>query len=139
MDADGYSIQDLARLGGVATHTIRDWVGRGLLPHVHLAGPKTRYTEVHLQRIRAIRKLKSETLSLDAIKERLASMNPQDLESFINPPVTPPSLPEPSFPPSERWRRLVLCPGLELHVADTPMHKRLAQQVYDDYLARLKG
>lgn len=136
MDADGYSIHDLARLGGVATHTIRDWIGRGLLPHAQLAGPKTRYTEGHLLRIRAIRKLKSETLSLDAIKERLAGMNPQDLERFINPPTTPPSVPEPPFPPSERWRRLVLCPGLELHVADTVMHRRMAQQVYEDFLAR---
>lgn len=136
MNADGYSIHELARLGGIATHTIRDWIGRGLLPHAHLGGPKSRYTEVHLQRIRAIKKLRSETLSLDAINARLASMSPQDLETFVNPPATPPPQPEPPFPPSEKWRRLVLCPGLELHVADTVMHKRMAQQVYDDFLAR---
>lgn len=136
MEREGYSIHELARRGGVATHTIRDWIQRGLVPHVRLAGPKTRYDDVHLQRIRAIRKLKGESLSLDAIRERLMQMSPQDVQNLIQPPTPVPATPpEPSFP-SESWKRVVLCPGLELHVADTAMHKRMAQQVYEDFLAR---
>jgi excisionase family DNA binding protein len=133
MNEQGYSVRELATLTGIAAHTVRDWVQRGLLPHVKFAGPKTRYTEVHLLRIK---KLKSESLSLDTISARLATMGPQELQNLLQPPPTAaPRVTEPSLP-AESWKRVILCPGLELHVADTVMHKRMAQQVYMDFLAR---
>jgi Predicted transcriptional regulators len=138
MDDTEYTIVELARRGGIAPLTIREWIKRGLLPRTRFAGPKTRYSDVHLQRIKAIKRFKGDGLSLNRISMRLATMSPQDIQELVQPPVAPPPPPEPSYP-SENWKRVVLCPGLELHVADTPMHKRLAQQVYDDYVARLKG
>jgi hypothetical protein len=42
-------------------------------------------------------------------------------------PRQPP--PEPSYP-AERWERVVLHPGLELHVRDEPALRRLAQEIF---------
>jgi DNA-binding transcriptional MerR regulator len=139
-EGQGYSIRELASLAGIAPDTIREWIKRGLVPRVQFRGPRTRYTDLHLQRIRAIKKLKGESLSLNNIGTRMATMGPQDLENIVHPPVVAASNPqaEPTFP-AENWKRIVLCPGLELHVVDTAMHKRMAQQVYDDFLARQKA
>jgi Ca-activated chloride channel family protein len=136
MDDQGYSIRELAKLGDASPDRIRRWVKRGLLPRVRFAGRGTRYGDVHLQRIRAIKKLKGEGLALVDIGARLATMSPQDIQAFLQP--VPAALPPPATPtlPAENWKRLVLCPGLELHIADTAVHKRMAQQVYEDFLAR---
>jgi excisionase family DNA binding protein len=136
MNDQGLSIRELAKLGGISPDTIRQWVQRGLLPRVRFAGRGTRYPDAHLQRIRAIKRLKGEGLALVDIGARLATMTPQDIQGFLHPvPATPPPPPTPTFH-AENWKRLVLCPGLELHIADTAVHKRMAQQVYEDFLAR---
>lgn len=136
MDDQGYSIRQLAKLGGISPDTIREWVKRGLLPRVRFAGRSTRYGDAHLQRIRAIKRLKGEGLALVDVGTRLATMTPQDIQVLLQPvPAAPPPPAAPTFP-AENWKRLVLCPGLELHIADTAVHKRMAQQVYDDFLAR---
>jgi DNA-binding transcriptional MerR regulator len=139
MEGQGYSIRELARLAGIAPDTIREWIKRGLIPRVRFQGPKTRYSEVHLQRIRAVKRLKGESLSLDDIGIRMATMSPLELQNIVQPPVVAaPSPPAATSFPAENWKRVVLCPGLELHVADTAVHKRMAQQVYDDFHARQK-
>jgi DNA-binding transcriptional MerR regulator len=66
-----YSIGELADRAGVSTRTIRYYVSEGLLPPPVAAGPNSRYTDVHLERLGAINHLKEQYLPLKEIRRRL--------------------------------------------------------------------
>ncbi|HSM33679.1 MAG TPA: MerR family transcriptional regulator [Anaerolineae bacterium] len=69
-----YAIGELADLAGVTPRTIRYYVSIGLLPAPESAGPKTRYTDGHLKRLRLIRHLQRQHLPLAEIGQRLAGL-----------------------------------------------------------------
>ena len=71
MPDDPYSLNDLARLAGVTTRTIRYYVAQGLLPSPEAAGPATRYGEGHLRRLRLIKRMQREHLPLSEIRGRI--------------------------------------------------------------------
>jgi DNA-binding transcriptional MerR regulator len=70
-----YAIGELADLAGVTPRTIRYYVSIGLLPSPEQAGPKTRYTDGHLGRLRLIRHLQRQHLPLSEIGDRIAKLD----------------------------------------------------------------
>src|SRR5512141_648218 len=94
MPDDPYSLGDLARLADVTPRTVRYYVAQGLLPSPDVAGPATRYTEVHLARLRLIRRLQRDHLPLAEIRVRLGRMGDADIRAAAD--ALDPAEPEPS-------------------------------------------
>jgi len=140
------SIGDLAKLTGVTPRTIRYYVELGLLPPPHGAGRSAGYGPEHINRLETIKKLQHARLSLDEIREQLASM-PAETQEFLAASAVqlgsasdylatlrdqvPAVAREPSThylakppPPSQRgdayvgepWTRIPLSEDVELHV-----------------------
>lgn len=142
-----YKLAELARAGGVTPRAVRLYVTRDLLPAPVFRGRSTTYNEDHLVRLRAIARLRvDEGLQLDAIRSRLAVLSPDDLAALGAPPplAGPPAAPllgedRPAGDPlpggAERWDRLALLPGLELHVRGdaTAVVRRLAAEIHARY------
>jgi DNA-binding transcriptional MerR regulator len=68
-----YRVDELSRRSGVRIDTIRFYQGRGLLPAPRRAGRVALYDERHLERLRRIRRLLGEGLSLALIGRVLES------------------------------------------------------------------
>ncbi|NLI48743.1 MAG: MerR family transcriptional regulator [Acidobacteria bacterium] len=100
-----FSIGELSEATGVSRRTIRYYVQRGLIPPPLGAGRGHYYTTAHLERLRRIRSLQDDALSLDAIAARLDGAGPADVAT--EPPVAG---------PSALWLRLPVAPGLEVHL-----------------------
>src|SRR5262245_853296 len=133
MSTSSYKLDDLAREAQVAPRTVRYYVQRGLLPAPDFRGKDTTYGPDHLVRLLAIKRLQQAHLPLDEIQVRIGSASRAELERLAKsdvvevelpaPSVRVPSHPyrrAPSVPPapqrSEAWERIVLFPGVELHV-----------------------
>jgi DNA-binding transcriptional MerR regulator len=85
-----YSIGELADLAGVTPRTIRYYVSIGLLASPPQAGPKTRYTDGHLKRLRLIRHLQKQHLPLGEIADQLADLNDEEVEAALDRDNRPP-------------------------------------------------
>ncbi|MEB2346622.1 MAG: MerR family transcriptional regulator [Deltaproteobacteria bacterium] len=68
-----YRIEALASHSGVRVDTIRFYQGRGLLPPPRREGRIALYDEAHLERLRRIRRLLADGLSLQLIRRVLAA------------------------------------------------------------------
>ena len=79
-----YAIGELADLVGVTPRTIRYYVSIGLLPSPGQAGPKTRYTDGHLKRLRLIRHLQGQHLPLNEIGDRIAKLDDEAVEAALD-------------------------------------------------------
>ena len=79
-----YSLNELANLADVSARTIRYYIAQGLLPAPDPEGPKTRYTDEHLERIRAIKKLQAAHFPLADIRTRLNSLTPDELSTIAD-------------------------------------------------------
>lgn len=139
-----YKLDELAEASGVAARTVRYYVQRGLLPAPDFRGSQTTYDDDHLVRLRAIKRLQDERLSLDEIEARLAHASRGEIAAIADgtkkshgaskarapsspyreaPPVAPSKAP----PRVEAWERIVLFPGVELHVkSDASVEARRA-------------
>jgi len=112
-----YKLEDLARAADVSPRTVRYYVQRGLLPAPSFRGRDTAYTEEHLARLRAIRKLQDQYLPLDAIAAELAHKSAEEILGAAPPQPAPPMVAPP--PPQPRsWRRYEVKDGIEIHVRD---------------------
>jgi DNA-binding transcriptional MerR regulator len=131
-----YKIDELAREGQVSPRTIRYYVQRGLLPAPAFHGKDTTYDRGHLLRLQVIKKLQEGHLPLDEIQAKIGAASEKELERILaDGSASPPPKnathrggsyrnPSPEEPPSkeaaaearERWERIHLMPGLELHV-----------------------
>jgi DNA-binding transcriptional MerR regulator len=69
-----YSLIELAKLADVTPRTIRYYIEQGLLAAPDPEGPKTRYSDEHLERLRAIKRMQAEHLPLAEIRNRLRGM-----------------------------------------------------------------
>jgi DNA-binding transcriptional MerR regulator len=150
-----YKIDELAREGQVSPRTIRYYVQRGLLPAPAFHGKDTTYDRGHLLRLQVIKKLQEGHLPLDEIQAKIGAASEKELERMLADGSAPPPPknathrggpyrnPAPGEPPSkeaasearERWERIHLMPGLELHVrsdagADA---KRAALEIQSQY------
>ncbi len=106
-----FKLDDLAAAAGVSRRTVRYYVQRGLLPAPPFRGRDTVYTEAHLLRLQAIRRLQEQYLPLDAIQAELERRAPDEVLRAPPRPTPAPVLPE-------RWLRVPLGPGLELLAAE---------------------
>ena len=81
--SDGYTLQELTDETGVTSRTVRYYVSEGLLPPPVAAGPRSYYSEDHLQRLRLIGFLKDAYLPLREIRHRLQELNDGEVEDAI--------------------------------------------------------
>lgn len=133
-----YSSTALAQAVGLRASTIHRYLQEGLLPSPPRRGPATVYTEEHLLRLRAIRKMRGANLGLARIKRKLTAMSLDEVRAMVEPPPLAPAAPAPAVDAAmERWERAALVPGLELMVrADAgPLVLRLAREIVATYRA----
>jgi DNA-binding transcriptional MerR regulator len=133
-----YTIAEVAAAAGVAPRTIRHWVRERLLPAPPFRGAATTYDRERFVRARAIARWRAQGLRLRAIRQRLAATPLAELERLVAPtpsPDAPRVPPPPPTYPAEAWERVVLLPGLELHVRpDASLAlRRIAQDIYTHY------
>lgn len=157
-----YKLDELAEKANVSPRTIRYYVQRGLLPAPEFRGKDTAYSQAHLLRLRAIKRLQQSHLPLDEIQARVASASERDLERIASvdaedarrsPAPPAPSkapaggspyrspgyqdpLPAPAIPlASETWERVRIAPGLELHLRGDagPEARRVAREILSQY------
>ena len=83
-----YTLQDLTSELGVTARTIRYYISEGLLPPPVAAGPQSYYTDVHLDRLRLIAKLKEAYLPLREIRRQLDAMTDEEIASAVDVPAT---------------------------------------------------
>lgn len=83
MPQDGrYSLTELADLAGVTPRTVRYYLAQGLLPAVGQSGPGAKYDDGHLARLRLIRRLQGEHLSLAEIRRRLDGLGEDEIREL---------------------------------------------------------
>jgi DNA-binding transcriptional MerR regulator len=87
-----YSLPQLAKLADVTSRTIRYYIAQGLLPAPDPQGANTRYTDEHLARLRAIKKLQAAHFPLAEIRSRLREFTSEELGSIAE--LVTPAQPE---------------------------------------------
>ena len=107
MADERYSVGELAELGGVSRRTVRYYVQEGVLPTPFGVGRGDHYGRAHLDRLLQIKALQDAGRSLDEIRRAVGDARAQA------------TVPAPPAAPLERevWRRVVVAPGVELHVS----------------------
>lgn len=137
-------MRDLVKATGATARAIRFYVERGLLPRAEGRGTGLNYNEEHLVRLRAVRRLRAQRLDVDQMLARLGKMSADDIARLgapPPPPAAPGPAPGPAAParpyPAERWERVALLPGLELHVRGDagPLVRRIAAEIHERYSA----
>ena len=102
-----YTLQDLERLSGIKSRTIRDWILRGLLPGAERRGPGATYTREHLDRLLAIRRLREEVgmnlETIGAVLEQLDDDTLRRVASGEEPVVALPWLESPKGAAAGAW------------------------------------
>lgn len=68
-------LAELTRQAGVSVRTVRYYIAEGLLPPPVGAGPRSAYTDAHLDRLRLIARFKAAYLPLKEIRRRLAGLD----------------------------------------------------------------
>ena len=141
-----YSLTDLAKLADVTPRTVRFYISQGLLPSPEQQGPRTTYTDEHLERLLAIKRLQAAHLPLADIRRqlqatpprefaRLAEATAQDQSTAVDyihqilarrplpAPASlpasapaPPAQPTPPEPERSQWDRVAITPDIELHI-----------------------
>src|SRR5262245_10018792 len=66
-----YRVEEIARAAGVGVDTVRFYQGRGLLPAPERRGRIAIYKDAHLERVRRIRELNRQGLTLEGVRRVL--------------------------------------------------------------------
>jgi DNA-binding transcriptional MerR regulator len=146
MAPSSYSIDELAAACGVTPRAIRYYVQKDILPAPTFRGSQTRYSAEHRLRLDAIRYLrKVKKMKLAAIRRQIAKLDVDQLAALLPPP--PPAPPPPAVASAgvaigtpanatasafgAGWSRLVLVPGLEVHLAAdaSALARRIARDI----------
>jgi len=145
-----YTMSQLVEQTGYPERTIRNYIQQGVLPDIERKDGL--YGEDHVRLLLAIGLLQEQGIRRhDELRVRLAAMSPDQLVRFIGevddeqePPeaeatmTVPVAMSTPSQPPPlagdatrEEWERIVLAPGLELHVRRdaTAEVRRVAEEI----------
>jgi DNA-binding transcriptional MerR regulator len=80
---DDLLIGDLAQRAGVSVRTIRYYINEGLLPPPEVRGRYTYYSDNYLYRLELIRRLKDAFLPLKEIRQRMMSLNDEEVREFV--------------------------------------------------------
>jgi DNA-binding transcriptional MerR regulator len=108
-DPARYAIGDLAELGGVSRRTVRYYVQEGLLPAPLGVGRGNHYGPEHLDQLQRVKSLQEQGRTLDEIR---AILHGRSAEAAAAAP------PQAHLPVARTvWRRLLLAPGVELHLS----------------------
>lgn len=75
-------LKTLCDLTGVSPRTVYFYVQQGLLPPAEGAGRGARYTEVHRDRLRLIRRLQDQHLPLSEIRKQLEGLTGDELSAL---------------------------------------------------------
>lgn len=78
-----YTIENLTGQAGITVRTVRYYISEGLLPPPHGAGPGTRYTPAHLDRLLLIGALKDAYWPLKEIRRRIAAMSDAEIHETV--------------------------------------------------------
>lgn len=119
------SIGELADRADVSRRTIRFYVQRGLIPPPQGGGRGAHYTEEHLERLLAVKRLQEVGIPLEVILQRLG---PPEGPS-APPPTAPPPTTPPRPPGPETWRRVALVPGVELLIRDDALSEKAIEDL----------
>lgn len=106
-DQELYNADELADLGGVTRRTVRYYVQEGLIPPPLGVGRGRHYGRAHLERLLEVKAQQEAGLSLDDIRARRAAPTGGATPAL--------RLPQPLT--RSTWRRLLVAPGVELHVS----------------------
>ncbi|MDW8246165.1 MAG: MerR family transcriptional regulator [Sandaracinaceae bacterium] len=130
-------IGELAQRVGISPRTIRYYIQRGLLPSPLFRGRDTRYSEAHLKRLLAIKRLQQSMWSLDAIAEWLQFASDEEIHA-VGSGSTPPKAPR---PPAEHLARAKDAPATQGKnpVSSHPGHAReLEPEIHPRKVVRLE-
>lgn len=125
-------LDELAQRTGVSPRTVRYYIAQGLLPSPGRLGPMTRYGREHLDRLRLIKQLQEERLSLAEIRSRLEGEPIPAAAVAESPPlplraahaaVTDSFAPRQAPSEPALWERIVVTPDVELHVRIGVRHR----------------
>jgi DNA-binding transcriptional MerR regulator len=114
MDADRFSIDELADAAGLTRRGIRFYVQQRLLPAPHGVGRGKHYDASHRDRLRRIRELQTAGHSLEEIRRILEG---KSLTTPVNGPAMTrvrPSRAAAAPLRAELWRHVRVMPGVEL-------------------------
>ena len=110
MAEERYGVDELANLVGVSRRTVRFYVQQGLLQPPLGVGRGKHYGPEHLVRLRAVKALQVQGLSLDAVRRKIAGGGGSaEVSALAATPV--------SEVAGSRWMRLEVGPGVELHLS----------------------
>jgi DNA-binding transcriptional MerR regulator len=110
MGEERYGIDELASLGGVSRRTVRFYVQQGLLQAPLGVGRGKHYGPEHLARLRSVKALQVQGLSLDEVRRKVAGGGESaEVSALAAMPVSEVS--------GSRWTRLEVAPGVELHLS----------------------
>jgi DNA-binding transcriptional MerR regulator len=105
-----HAIGELADLAGVSRRTVRYYVQEGLLPSPLGVGRGRHYGDEHLDRLLKVKALQEQGRTLDEIRRELSG-------GGVARPAARPRVEEEPALSREAWRRVVVAPGVELHVS----------------------
>jgi DNA-binding transcriptional MerR regulator len=111
-----YAIGELAALGGVSRRTVRYYVQEGLIPPPLGVGRGDHYSADHLEQLLRVKAMQESGRTLDEIRRALGPpgrLRMRQSRAALSMAHASPPLPR------ALWRRLMLAPGVELHVAST--------------------
>lgn len=135
-------MRELHDMAGVQARTVRHWIRHKLIPKPLGRGRGARYTEQHVLLARVIQQLRTQRLSLRAIRARIAQLSPEQMQAMLPRPrdtrLTPEGIPAPPPPPSypaSSWELVPLMDGLFLMVnaGKAPGLRRVANEIYRYY------
>jgi DNA-binding transcriptional MerR regulator len=95
-----YGIEELAELGGVSRRTVRFYIQEGVLPAPYGVGRGNHYGPEHLDALLRVRTQQEAGRTLDEIRR---PSRPRERRV--------------AAPAVEAWRRILVAPGVELHVS----------------------
>jgi DNA-binding transcriptional MerR regulator len=137
-----YAMHELQGLAGVQPRTLRYWMKLKVLAKPVGRGRGARYTDGHVLRARVIRQLRTQGLSLRAIRARIDALNEEQLTALL-PKLRPNAVtgegipsppPAPSYP-FVSWEVVTLIDGLVLLVNTSkgPGLRRVVDDIYRHY------
>ena len=129
---EGLLLREIGAAMGTSKRALRQWIKHGLLEPAPFRGAGTRYGPEFVARAQEVRRLRDQGLLFVDIRQRMA------VESAATAATPPPQPPEATPPAAaDTWERIVLLPGLELHLRTTggPLLRRLATEISAQYRA----
>ncbi len=78
-----WNLTELTQEAGVSVRTVRYYIAEGLLPPPDANGPRSFYTQGHLDRLRLIDRLKASYLPLKEIRRRLSTLDDTEVHHLL--------------------------------------------------------